>query len=196
MSLACTSTSVLVRKLGQPGGELGKRNTRRAQRWPRSSTVFWPRVDSGDLTCTTRRERAVVQELRGAAAAIRAFGVAASGGPEETPGTARWGQGSGARARRGGGGHSSAVADEPLGKVLDQLGRAPGGAGAWRNGSPTSVMALPRRTPPSASSRLCCGPTRTLLGASPRLGSLQRQTAVGSDDGESARSGFVSLAGR
>lgn len=43
-------------------------------------------VDSGELTCATRRERAVVGQLRGAATALRAFGQAG----REEPGAGAW----------------------------------------------------------------------------------------------------------
>jgi hypothetical protein len=82
-------------------------------------------VDSGNWTCTTRRERAVVQQLRGAATAIRAFGEAASGELSQSPDGASWGPARAVRVGRGGG-HKSADAREPLGKVLATLARAPG----------------------------------------------------------------------
>jgi len=83
------------------------------------------KVDSGDWACTTRRERAVVQQLRGAATAIRAFGEEASGELTQRPDRASWGPARAVWAGRGGDGHKSADAREPLGKELATLARAP-----------------------------------------------------------------------
>jgi hypothetical protein len=83
------------------------------------------KVDSGEWACTTRRERAIAQQLRGAATAVRAFGEAASGELSQSPAGASWGPARAVRAPRGGGGHKPADAHEPLGKVLAALARAP-----------------------------------------------------------------------